>query len=287
MDTTKVRGNFRSLLPALAAAIVWAGTLAAAAAPAIPKYWDNRERIPQPDLQSVERIRFLTTIDFPPFNFVDNDGRLAGFNVDVARAICAELGISERCQIEAVPWDELQGILTGGGAEAIIAGMAPSASARETLGFSRPYFRMPARFAVPRAKHAQENITDNITGKRIGVVSDTAHAAVLGNYFPGAEAIAFPDQAAMLAALKEGKLDAAFGDGVSLSFWLGSNVSDKCCAFSGGPYMAPQFLGDGMTVAVRKEDRILVNAFNNALQAMEEKGVMAELYLKYFPNSFY
>lgn len=284
---TTVRAILRSLLPAFTVVSICTGALAAVAAPAIPKYWDNRERIPRPDLKSVERIRFLTTIDFPPFNFVDNDGRLAGFNVDVARAICEELGISERCQIEAVPWGELQGILTSGGAEAIIAGMAPTADARETLGFTRSYFRMPARFVVRRAKQAPENIARNITGKRIGVILDTTHAAILNNYFPGVEAVAFPDQRAMLAALKEGKLDAAFGDGVSLSFWLGSTDADKCCMFSGGPYMAPQFLGDGMSIAVRRENTILVSAFNNALQALEEKGVMAELFLRYFPNSFY
>ena len=49
-------------------------------------------------------IRFLTDSDFPPFNFYDEDGVLVGFNVDLARAICLELGTS--CDIKARPWED-------------------------------------------------------------------------------------------------------------------------------------------------------------------------------------
>src|SRR5690606_27852155 len=43
-------------------------------------------------------VRFLTESDFPPFNFYDEDGVLTGFNVDLARAICLELGTA--CDIK-------------------------------------------------------------------------------------------------------------------------------------------------------------------------------------------
>lgn len=274
------------ILTSLMLALIAIGSAPSYADPTIPKYWDNRERIQRPDLKAVERIRFLTTIDFPPFNFVDNNGKLSGFNVEVARAVCAELGVSDRCQIEAVPWVELQGVLTSRGAEAVIAGLEPSTDARETLGFTRSYLRLPARFVGLR-DGASTFSTADLTGKRIGVVTGSAHAAILSTYFPGVEAVGFADQTAMLTDLRARKLDAVFGDGLSLSFWIGGSESDRCCAFVGGPYTAQQFLGEGMTIAVRKEDQILVDAFNSALQALEEKGVMSELYLRYFPNSFY
>ena len=90
----------------------------------MPVLWDAKERLPKPDLSALPRLRFLTTTDFPPFNFLDGAGRLSGFHVDLARAICAELGIAEKCQIQALPWAELEGALQKGEGEAIIAGIA-------------------------------------------------------------------------------------------------------------------------------------------------------------------
>ena len=77
----------------------------------VPNYTDPRERIPAPDLTPYGRIRFVTTVDFPPFSFLDQTGHLAGFHVDLARAICDELDVLPRCQIQALPWGELEGAL--------------------------------------------------------------------------------------------------------------------------------------------------------------------------------
>lgn len=49
-------------------------------------------------------IRFLTTADFPPFNFRDDKGELVGFNIDLARALCNDLSIA--CTVQAWPWDQ-------------------------------------------------------------------------------------------------------------------------------------------------------------------------------------
>src|SRR4051812_22647833 len=56
----------------------------------IPNFWDPKRRVERPPAGAVLAIRFVTTDDFPPFNFLDANGHLAGFNVDLARAICAE-----------------------------------------------------------------------------------------------------------------------------------------------------------------------------------------------------
>ena len=58
-----------------------------AAAVDLPILFDTRERIAKPDLSGIVRLRFLTTVDFPPFNFIDQTGKLAGFHVDLVREI--------------------------------------------------------------------------------------------------------------------------------------------------------------------------------------------------------
>src|SRR5438128_227146 len=75
-----------------------------AGAVTIPNFWDPKRRVERPAAGAVQAIRFVTTDDFPPFNFLDADGHLTGFNVDLARAICTELAI--RCTIQARPFDD-------------------------------------------------------------------------------------------------------------------------------------------------------------------------------------
>ncbi|MBX9464019.1 MAG: transporter substrate-binding domain-containing protein [Aquamicrobium sp.] len=275
------------LLSALAIIATLSGSAALAAEPAIPNYWDERERLPKPDLSGVERLRFLTTIDFPPFSFLDAQGRLAGFHVDLAREVCRELDIVARCQIQGLPWDELDAAMAAGQGEALIAGTPINAQTRERYLFSRPYLRFPARFVVRKSTTLYEPLHKAIDGKRTGVLAGTAHEAMLRQYFPAAKAVTFTKSEWMEAALREGRIDGIFGDGMRLSFWLAGSASENCCRFAGGPYLAPEFLGAGLAIAANREDTVLARAFDFALREISVKGTFAELYLKYFPVSFY
>lgn len=257
------------------------------AQPVIPNYWDEKERLPRPDLSSVERLRFLTTIDFPPFNFIDAEGRLAGFHVDLAGAICEQLDLVERCQIQALPWDELDEAMETSQGEALIAGTAINAETRDRYVFSRPYLRFPARFVASRSSTLAEPMYEAVDGRRIGVLAGSRHEAMLRAYFTAARPVTFTRSDWMFEALQGGNIDAIFDDGMRLSFWLGGTASKSCCQFVGGPYLAPEFLGSGLAIAVRKDQAMLVEGFDYALREINVKGIFAELYLKYFPISFY
>ena len=117
----------------------------------LPVLFDARERLPRPDLSSVLRVRFLTTTDFPPFNFADQTGRLAGFHIDLARAICAELGIEAKCQIQALPYGELEAALAAAQGEAVLAGMAVSDDLRARFSFT-PALSAAARRVLPATR---------------------------------------------------------------------------------------------------------------------------------------
>ncbi|RWO21170.1 transporter substrate-binding domain-containing protein [Mesorhizobium sp.] len=262
-------------------------TAARAAEPQVPMLWDAKERLPKPDLSALPRLRFLTTTDFPPFNFLDGAGRLSGFHVDLARAICAELGIAEKCQIQALPWAELEGALQKGEGEAIIAGIAATPESRSKYAFSRSYLQFPARFIMPKAKALTEPIFDRLRGKRVGVVAGSAHERMLRDYFGTVQVVPFAQLEALYDGLKDSKVDAGFGDGMRFAFWLGSSNAAACCRFAGGPYLAPEYLGSGMAIATRANDPALAAAFDYALQEISVKGIFAEFYLRYFPVSFF
>lgn len=269
----------------LAAGFPWVP--AAAADQAAPIFWDAKERLPKPDLSTLERLRFLTTTDFPPFNFLDRNGRLSGLHVDLARAICAELDIAAKCQIQALPWNELERALLDGEGEAIIAGVAASPETRAIYAFSRPYLQFPARFLTRRSATLTEPIYKAVENKRVGVMAGSAHESMLRDYFPTAKVVTYSRQEWLLGDLKDGKITAAFGDGMRFGFWLAGAESDGCCRFAGGPYLAPEYLGTGLAVAVAPDRQSIADAINFALHQISVKGRFAELYLRYFPVGFY
>ncbi len=253
----------------------------------MPLLFDSRERLARPDLTSLVRLRFLTSVDFPPFNFMDQNGKLSGFNVDLAREICAELEISDRCQIQALPFANLKDALAASQGDAVIAGLAVGSELRGQFAFSRPYLMLPARFARNlKAPITGENAA-SLADRPVGVVKETAHAAMLSTYFPKVKAIPFDSKEALLAALKDGKVDAVFADSLQLSFWVSSQASEKCCALFDGPYMSQEFLGEGMTIMLRQKDEVLRSAFDHALADLSRSGRLQEIYLRYFPYGLY
>jgi polar amino acid transport system substrate-binding protein len=269
--------------------IMLAGTVlpSPSAAPTIPNFWDAKERLAKPDLTTQPRIRFLTTVDFPPFNFIDSSGRLSGFHVDLARAICQELEVVAKCQIQALPWAELEDALKKKDGEAIIAGVTVTEENRQKYAFTRAYLQFPARFVTPKARSLAEPLHDKLKGQKVGVVGGSAHEKMLSDYFPEVTVAPFKTEDEMFAALKDGRVAAAFGDGMRLGFWLTGSDSADCCRFSGGPYLAPEYLGAGLAIAVAPDNPQLAAAFDYALHELNAKGTFAELYLRYFPVSFY
>ena len=285
-----IKGFFTILQLCLAAGALFAFLVSSHAARAddgLPLMFDARERLPRPDLSSLVRLRILTTIDFPPFNFADQTGRLAGFNVDLAREICAELKIEAKCQIQALPFEELEKTLESGAGEAVMAGVAVTPDRRRRFSFSRPYLGVPARFARNLAAKIDGDTAAALAGKPVGVVEGTAHQVMLKAFFPKVTIIPFDSHEMMLEALKAGKVDAVFSDGLRLPFWVAGEMSAQCCALFDGPYLSEKFLGEALTVMFRKNDPLLVAAFDHALGALSRNGRLQDIYLRYFPNGLY
>ncbi|MFS8048375.1 transporter substrate-binding domain-containing protein [Rhizobium sp. BR 314] len=253
----------------------------------LPILFDARERLPKPDLSSLVRLRFLTSTDFPPFNFLDQNGKLAGFHVELARKICDELAIADKCQIQALPFNDLQGALAASQGDAVIAGIAVRPELRNSFAFSRPFLMLPARFVRNLKAKINGTTAASLAGHPVGVVKGTAHEAMLASFFPTIKLVPFDDKDALLAAVKDGKVDAAFADGLQLSFWVPSPAAEKCCAFFDGPYLSQQFLGEGLTIMLRQQDVDLTAAINHSLATLSRDGRLQEIYLRYFPYGLY
>ncbi len=238
-----------------------------------------------PDLSDLHQLRFITDNDYPPFNYIDEGGKLAGFNVELAKAICAELKV--RCSVQALVWARMITAIENDAADAIIASLAITRKNRRRVTFSRQYYQTPARF-VTRKKGSFKKITPEIlSGKRIGVAKNTSHEAYLKAFFTEATVMSFdsPDKARQ--ALVDGQVDAVFGDGVSLMFWLNGSASNKCCIFSGGPFTESKFFGEGVGIAVKKNNSQMLKAINYGLDRLQKNGQYQKLFKRFFPMSFY
>ncbi len=257
----------------------------AAASVAIPSFWDARRRPERPDLSRINGIRFLTEVDYPPFNYAGPDGNPAGFNVDLARMICEEIRV--QCTIQMRRFDTLLAALAENRGDAVIASIAATPAIRRRVDFSDPYYRSPARFVTKRETPIEDVRPEKLEGKKVAVVAGTAHEAYLKALFTEVEVKPYPTADAARAALRRGETDLLFGDGISLAFWLNGTDSAGCCVFRGGPFMESRYFGEGIGIAVRRGNDLLRQALNWAMFQLWEKGKFTDLWLRYFPISPY
>jgi polar amino acid transport system substrate-binding protein len=278
----RFRARLCGALAALAACFAAPSGDARAEAPSL---WDPARKLEKPDISSLRQIRFLTEDDFPPFNFATPDGRLAGFNVDLARALCEELDLP--CTIQRRSWELLLPALDDSSGDAVIASLAMTPQTRVKVDFTAPYFLTPARFATRSDSILTAATPEALGDSSIAVVAGSAHEAFLKAYFPKAQLLPVENAEKARNELKAGHVNALFGDAVGLSYWLIGADAAKCCVFKGGPFVDAAYFGDGMGVAVKKGNVRLRRALDYALARLAQRGVYAELYLKYFPLSPY
>ncbi len=286
-----VRGRLRNgFIYALAAMLLVPCTAtftgsAAAQEVFVPRFWDPKRRPEKPTLGRMTTIRFLTEDDYPPFHFRAPNGLPIGFNVDLARAICDELGVT--CTVQVRRFDTLLASLEAGAGDAVIASIAITPETRAKADFTDRYYRTPARFAAKKDSPLREISPELIAGRSVAVVAGSAHEAYIRTFFAETAIKSFPNAAAALEALKSSEADLAFGDGIALAFWLNGSDSAGCCNFRGGPFTESRFFGEGVGIAVKPGNDVLLRALNHALYRLWERGVFTDLYLRYFPVGFY
>ncbi|MCC7251514.1 MAG: transporter substrate-binding domain-containing protein [Hyphomicrobium sp.] len=230
-------------------------------------------------------IRFLTEGEFPPFNYYDDEGVLSGFNVDLARAICLEAGAA--CDIKVRPWEELLIALRRGDADAVIAAHRVTAGSLAEVDFSDRYFYTPGRFAARKGETDGEISPDELDGVTIGVAKGTAHEAFVKAFYRDSRIVLFENPELAREALQQGKVELIFDDAIGLAFWLNGSLSRQCCEFRGEAFLEPKYFGDGLAVALPRNDPQIKTLINNALKRVRQSGRFQELVERYFPVRIY
>ena len=227
---------------------------------------------------AAEKLRIGTEGGYPPFNYTDEAGRLAGFDIDIARALCARMNAG--CEFVLHDWEGLIPALREGKFDAIAASMSITAKRRLLVSFTDRYYSNVVRFVARKGSGFDPA---DPTGKTIGAARATIASDWLERNVAGIAAIRlYTGQEELLGDLVGGRLDAIFGDGLGSHAWLESPEGADF-AFVGERYR----LDEGIGIAVRKEDTKLLRRLNEALQAILADGAYDEINARYFPFSIY
>lgn len=203
-------------------------------------------------------IHFGTSATYPPFEFVDGNNQVAGFDIDIAKAVCKELQAT--CNFTNQSFDSLIPALRFKKMDAVIAGMDITPLREKQVDFSTPYFNELSAVAVVR-KDTFHTFAD-LKGKKLGLENGTSHQRYLQDRHSEIESQAYDSYMNALIDLRNGRLDGVFGDVAAMKNWLKENpdfvIMDEHAT-------DPEYYGKGLGIALRKGNPLLAE-INQALE---------------------
>jgi polar amino acid transport system substrate-binding protein len=234
--------------------------------------------------QAQEVIRIGTEGAYPPFNVLEADGTLTGFDIDIARALCEEM--QAECEFVTSDWDGIIPALIAGRFDAIIASMSITEERKEQVDFTEKYYNTPPAIAVPVDSEIAEATDEALAGVALGAQSSTTHSNYAEEKLPSADIRLYPTPDEYKLDIVNGRIDAVIDDVIVLSEWLGTE-DGACCKLLGTLEPDPVINGEGAGIAVRKGEDELRERFNAAIQAIRENGTYQEINDKYFDVDVY
>jgi lysine-arginine-ornithine-binding protein len=235
--------------------------------------------------QKWAEIRMATEGAYEPFNFVDKDGKLRGFDVDIANALCERAKV--KCTLVAQDWDGIIPGLLARKYDAIVASMSITEERKQKVDFTDRYYKTPARF-VTRKGSGLQITREGLKGKSIGVQRATIHANYLqDNYKDVVSVKQYDTQENANIDLANGRLDGVLADSIVMLFGFLQKPEGKGFEFVGPELTDPKWFGDGAGIAVRKEDQDLKQLLNRALAEIRRDGTYKKINDKYFPFDIY
>ncbi|APC20894.1 transporter substrate-binding domain-containing protein [Pseudomonas protegens] len=228
-----------------------------------------------------ETLKIATEGAYPPFNYVDSNNQLHGFDVDIANALCKQMKVE--CQIVAQDWEGIIPALLAKKYDAVVASMIATDERKKKIAFSNHYYRTPLSVAVPK----DSDITDaqtNFKGRTVGAQASSTQAIYAEDHYgpAGADVKFYPTLDEANSDLAAGRVDGVIADKFPLLAWAESTGKD-CC----------KIIGDvnGTTadasIAVRKEDNALRERLNKALDEIVADGTYKKISSRYFAFDIY
>lgn len=224
---------------------------------------------------NAQAIRLATEGAYAPYNFIDDSGKPAGFEIDLGNELCKRAALE--CTWQTNDWDSIIPNLIAGNYDAIMAGMSITEERQQTIDFTQNYLPPDPSYYMVRTGTALD--FDALSGKAIGVQGATIQAGYVEQTFGSSNTVkAYETADQALADLSAGNLDVILADASYVS---------EVLAGSGGALekIGPDvMLGNGIGVGLRKADDELEGKINAAIDEMKQDGSLDDLIVKWFPD---
>ena len=256
---------------------------------------------------NADQIKIGTEGAYPPWNSKDASGNLIGFEVDLAKELCAIM--KHECTIVEQDWDGMIPALLMRKFDAIMAGMSITAERQKTITFSQGYADEVASLAVMKGSglegmdtpeginlslggsdvnKALKTLTGALAGKSVCVQTATIHQNFLESGDVGKINVrTYKTQDEVNLDLTAGRCDAALAAAVAFTDY--AEKSGKAVVLVGPTFSGGAF-GNGVGVGIRQggddaiglRDAKLLKDFNRAIDKARKQGIISKLAIKHF-----
>ena len=211
---------------------------------------------------------------YPPFSYVDEDGKLTGFEVELSEMLAKELGV--KAKLQPTKWDGILAALESKRLDAVVNQVTISEERKKKYDFSEPYTVSGIQALVLTKKKAELGINGaaDLTGKKVGVGLGTNYEQWLKQEVPKADIRTYEDDPSKFQDLRVGRIDAILIDRLAA---LEYAKKAKDTSLAGDAFSR---LESGVTL--RKGEPELLEAIDKALDKLRADGSLAKLSEKYF-----
>ncbi|MEK3993448.1 transporter substrate-binding domain-containing protein [Psychrobacillus sp. FSL K6-2365] len=208
---------------------------------------------------------------YPPFNYLDDNGELTGFDVDISNEIAKRLGV--KAYFITSKWEGLIGGLKADKFDIIIGQMTVTEERKKSVDFTDPYV-ITGSVLITREETNDISKLEDIKGKKVGVGGGTTFEEI-ANSVEGADVKLYKAFSDYLEDLKNERLDVIINDQLLVSY----NIKENNLPIK----VASDILKvDEVGMAVNKGNADFVEKVNEALSEMKEDGTYNEIYKKWF-----
>ena len=275
----------------LTLSVIAAATLAGcskteAPAPAAPAAPAPTAAAPAPAASQWPELRVAIDPTYKPFTYKTDAGEPAGFDVDVAKALCDQL--KSKCVFVEQAWDGMIPGLQAKKYDAIISSMSITEERKRAVDFTGKYYNTPSCVVV-KADLKLGAEAAGFKGKKLGVLkASTQEKYAMGELkAAGATIVPYDAQDQVYLDIKSGRLDGTVADVVEVNGGFLSTPDGKAYSCAGGRIPVEfdaKYFGAGAGVALRKEDTALRDALDAGIKAIRDNGKWKELSEKHVPG---
>lgn len=223
------------------------------------------------NLANAKSLKVGTNASFPPFEFVDKNSQIIGFDMDLLDAISKKIGFEY--EIINMGFDGLIPALKSGKIDMVAAGMSATEQRRKAADFTNSYYSTENVFLKrvnDESIKSKEDIKGKIVSTQLGTVQEIAMREL-----KDIKVSTMKDPFNVIMALKNGKVDVAVFDSSVAYGYLKENPD--LVAFHTEPDGS-----DGFSFAFNKgKQDELINKFNNAIEELKADGTYDKILVKY------